>query len=71
MSADEHKYWYNSRTGQVEHGMLSASADRIGPFDTAAEAERAPEKLQERSRAWAEEDASDDAWGAASGQNGK
>lgn len=61
MSNGDEKYWYNLATGQVEYGMISASADRVGPFDTEAEAARAPEKLQERARAWADEDAAEDA----------
>ncbi|ODA90119.1 methionine aminopeptidase [Leifsonia xyli subsp. xyli] len=56
----EHKYWYNLKTGQVERGFLSPAPDRVGPFDTHAEAERALEKLRENSAKWAEEDAEDD-----------
>ncbi len=59
----DHKYWYNSTTGEVEYGMISPSVDRIGPFDTAEEAKNAPEVVEARSRAWADEDAEDDAWG--------
>ncbi|GGM51546.1 MULTISPECIES: SPOR domain-containing protein [Microbacterium] len=64
MSDGDDKYWYNSETGQVEFGMISPSADRVGPFDTAAEAARAPEVLKERSRAWAEEEAVEQGWDA-------
>jgi hypothetical protein len=60
----ENKYWFNSTTGEVEYGLESPSIDRIGPFDTAEEAARAPEVVKERSRAWAEEDAADDSWGS-------
>jgi len=59
------KYWYNLSTGEVERGMESPAVDRAGPFETAEEAARAPELLAERSRAWAEDEASDDSWGAA------
>jgi hypothetical protein len=58
---DDKKYWYNLRTGAVEHGYLSPSVDRAGPFDTEQEALRAPDKLRENSRRWAEEEAADDA----------
>ncbi|ALX67017.1 methionine aminopeptidase [Microbacterium sp. XT11] len=61
MANGDEKYWYNLETGQVEFGMISPSVDRVGPFDTEAEAARAPEKLQERARSWAEEDAAEDA----------
>ncbi|MGW9111889.1 SPOR domain-containing protein [Microbacterium sp. NPDC055683] len=58
----EKKYWYNLRTGQVEFGLVSPAVDRAGPFDTEAEAAKAPELMAERSRAWADDDASDDDW---------
>jgi len=70
MSNGDEKYWYNLETGQVEFGMISASADRVGPFDTEAEASRAPEKLKERSRAWAEEEAAESGWDAGTGPSG-
>jgi hypothetical protein len=62
MSDSERKYWYNSVTGEVEFGMLSPSTDRIGPFDTAAEAADALEVVKRRSAAWAEEEASENGW---------
>lgn len=55
----EHKYWYNLKTGAVEQGFLSPAPDRVGPFDTHAEAEHALEKLRANSAKWAEEDADD------------
>lgn len=61
MSKDAEKYWYNLSTGEVELGFESPAIDRAGPFDTAEEAAKAPELLAERSRAWAEDDARDDA----------
>ncbi|MET0976476.1 MAG: SPOR domain-containing protein [Leifsonia sp.] len=54
-----HKYWYNMKTGEVEYGFESPSADRVGPFDTHSEAEHALEKLRENSAKWAEDDAAD------------
>lgn len=50
------KHWYNSRTGEVEFGMLSPSVDRVGPFDTREEAEAAPELLRARAQAWSQEE---------------
>lgn len=64
MTDGDEKYWYNLATGQVEFGMISSSVDRVGPFDTAEEAAHAPQKLEERSRAWAAEDAAEDGWDA-------
>ncbi len=63
--ADE-KYWYNLTTHAVERGFASPAVDRAGPFDTEEEAAAAPALLAARSRAWAEDDARDDAWGSAS-----
>ena len=62
MSDGEHKYWYNLETKQVEFGMISQSIDRVGPFDTEAEAANAPETLKARSRAWADEEAAESGW---------
>jgi hypothetical protein len=53
------KFWYNTRTREVEYGMLSASVDRVGPFDTRTEAQAAPALLRARSEAWTQEDAED------------
>ncbi|GAA2994131.1 hypothetical protein JOD63_001277 [Microbacterium terrae] len=63
MTHDSEKYWYNLRTGAVEKGFESPSVDRAGPFDTPEEAAAAPQRMKERSRAWAEDDARDDSWG--------
>jgi hypothetical protein len=49
-------YWYNLRTGQVEHGTQSSVLDLAGPFDTAEEAARAPELLKNRTEAWEEDE---------------
>lgn len=56
----EETYWFNVKTGEVEVGKQSLSIDRLGPFETREEAERAPEILQERARRWAEEEAAED-----------
>ena len=50
------KYWYNMATGAVEYGRLSPSFDRVGPFDTSAEAARALDVLRENSARWREEE---------------
>ncbi|WP_157002736.1 SPOR domain-containing protein [Agromyces laixinhei] len=61
MSEDvEHMFWYNLKTGGVEQGFVSPSVDRVGPFETRAEAERALEVLRENSAKWAEEEAAED-----------
>jgi type 1 glutamine amidotransferase len=50
------EWWYNNKTGEVEHGPQSLGVDRDGPFATREEAERAPEIFAERSRQWAADD---------------
>jgi hypothetical protein len=56
----EAQYYYNSATGEVEQGRQSNALDRLGPFKTRAEAERAPEIVRERAEQWAREDAEED-----------
>jgi len=48
----ETEYWYNDRTGEVEVGPQSLAVDRIGPFKTREEAERALEIVAERAAEW-------------------
>lgn len=57
---DDAKYWFNMKTGQVEHGLKSASVDRVGPFDTEVEASHALEKMRANSKKWAEDEARED-----------
>ena len=57
MTADPStQYWYNLKTGLVEHGYESSIVDRVGPFATHAEAEKALEVLRANSERWAEEE---------------
>lgn len=71
MSSGERKYWFNTKTREVEHGYESPSVDRVGPFDTAEAAENALETIHERSQAWAAEEAIDDDWRKATNVDGK
>jgi hypothetical protein len=59
-SGIESKWWYNSKTGEVEQGFVSPALQRIGPFDTREEAQHAWDKIRENSRKWAEEEAAED-----------
>ncbi|HWK20846.1 MAG TPA: hypothetical protein VNR37_08790 [Microbacteriaceae bacterium] len=52
----EIEYWYNDRTGEVEVGPQSLATERIGPFATRAEAERALEIVAERAAEWRDEE---------------
>ncbi|KFF60787.1 methionine aminopeptidase [Cryobacterium sp. MLB-32] len=53
----ENQFWYNMRTGAVEKGFQSPSADRVGPFASHDEATHALEKLRSNSAKWSEDDA--------------
>lgn len=54
------QFWFNLKSGRVEVGPQSLSLDRIGPFKTFTEAERAlitiAERERERQREELEED---------------
>lgn len=59
---DDEQYWYNTETGEVDYGMIAPGPDRLGPFRTREEAERAPEVVKERAKAWRAEDEEEDKW---------
>jgi hypothetical protein len=50
------KYWFNTKTKQVEFELKSSSLDRIGPFETEQEAKNAEEIVRLRSQAWLEQE---------------
>ncbi|CAB4898623.1 unannotated protein [freshwater metagenome] len=58
--SDAPKYWFNIRTKQVEVGLKSSSEDRIGPFESAAEAANAEAIVKARAQAWAEQERQED-----------
>ena len=58
--SDIPKYWFNIRTKQVELGLRSSSEDRIGPFESAAEAANAEAIVKARAQAWAEQERQED-----------
>lgn len=55
-SSAEGSWWYNHKTGEVEFGRQSLGGDRDGPYQSEAEALRAPEIALQRSKEWEEED---------------
>jgi hypothetical protein len=57
---DAEHWWFNMKTKQAEFGRQVSSLDRIGPFETKAEAQLALEKARERSKAWTAEEESED-----------
>ena len=54
------EYWFNTRTGLVEVGPQSRARDRIGPFTTRSEAERALETIAARVRQQEQDEAAED-----------
>ena len=50
---DDQQWWYNHKTGEVEHGPQSLGSERDGPYTTEVDARRAPAIARERARAWA------------------
>jgi len=52
-------FWYNMHTGEVEVGFQSPSVDRVGPFDTREQAERALQTLRANSERWAADEAAE------------
>lgn len=58
--SDTPKYWFNIRTRQVELGLKSSSEDRIGPFDTEAEAANAEAIVKARADAWRQQESEED-----------
>ena len=58
--AEEIKYWFNTRTNQVEIGPQSLSIDRLGPFHSVAEASRALDIIRERAQKIREDEEQED-----------
>lgn len=54
------KYWFNTKTKQVEFGFKSSSLDRIGPFDSEKEAANAEEIVRLRAKQWLEDEKLED-----------
>jgi hypothetical protein len=56
----EVKFWFNTVTKLVEIGPQSLALNRLGPFETEAEALRAEEIVAERARQIVAEDEAED-----------
>ncbi len=54
------KYWFNTKTSQVEQGYKSLALNRIGPFETREEASRALEILAARAQQMREQEEAED-----------
>lgn len=58
----EHKYYYNTKTGEVERGLVSGVTHRMGPYDTPEEAANALAIARARNLQWEDEEARERAW---------
>jgi hypothetical protein len=56
-SGADRYYWCLSHQRVETEANMCASKDRLGPYNSAAEAERALERVRERNEAWDAEDA--------------
>jgi hypothetical protein len=45
-------WWYNLLSGKVEEGAGAPNSERLGPYETEADAQHALEKAKERNEAW-------------------
>jgi hypothetical protein len=55
------QWWFNLKTGQSEFGLQSPNSNRVGPFESESEANQALDLLAQRSAAWHEAEAQEDA----------
>ena len=55
---EEKKWYFNTKTGKVEHGRISSLFDVMGPYDSEEEAQDALEKAARDNAKWDEENRS-------------
>lgn len=55
----EKRYWFNTRTREVEEGPKSLGLDRIGPFDSYEQALGAEEIVREKAQKIRDEEEED------------
>ena len=55
-------YWYNLKTGEVEYGRLSPAVDRAGPFEARRPRYSRPAIMEQRAKAWEEDEKREDEW---------
>ncbi|WP_246389016.1 hypothetical protein [Corynebacterium incognita] len=60
---DDQKWYYNPSTGEVTQGKEGSWDDRMGPYDSEAEARNAIDIAQQRNKAAEAEEEADDNWG--------
>lgn len=60
--ADE-KFYFNPSTREITQGKVSGWDDRMGPYDTREEAQRALETAAQRTKEADDQDRAEDDWG--------
>jgi hypothetical protein len=56
---EEKRYWFNTKTKQVEEGPKSLGLDRIGPFSSFSEALNAEQIVRDRAQKIRDEEVED------------
>lgn len=59
----QEQFYFNPTTGEVTQGKTESWDNRMGPYDTREEAERALATAQERTKRADAADEADDNWG--------
>lgn len=59
IAVQEKRYWFNTRTREVEEGPKSLGLDRIGPFASYDQALRAEEIVREKAQKIRDEEEED------------
>lgn len=59
----DEKFHFNPSTGEVTQGKVGGWDDRMGPYDTREEAQRALDTAAERNKRAEAQDEADDNWG--------
>ncbi|EFK53533.1 hypothetical protein KBP53_08160 [Corynebacterium genitalium ATCC 33030] len=59
----DEKFYFNPSTGEVTQGKVGGWDDRMGPYDTREEAQRALDTAAERNKRAEAQDEADDNWG--------
>lgn len=60
MSGMSGEYYFNTLTGEVEHGRVSSWNNRLGPYPTLEAAQAALETAKQRTQEWTDEENQDD-----------
>lgn len=55
-SPSNREFYFNTSTGEVEEGPMSSWENRMGPYSTREEAQRALETAKKRTEAWDDAD---------------